>query len=116
VRQEFEWRGLRFPEGRRVLLDVYGTNRDDRTWDRPDTFRPERFAGRQVDPFTLIPQGGGDHASGHRCAGEWATVELLQGAIRALRGLRYAVPAQDLRIRLNRIPAQPESGFRIELP
>ena len=31
VASSFEWRGYRFPEGRRVLLDVYGTNRDPRS-------------------------------------------------------------------------------------
>ena len=75
-------------------------------------FRPERFARRAIDPFELIPRGGGDHHSQHRCAGEWITVERMKQAARFLaREIRYHVPPQDLRIRMNRIPARPESGF-----
>ena len=33
VRRDFEWRGYSFPKGARVLLDLYGTNRDTRLWD-----------------------------------------------------------------------------------
>lgn len=42
VRQEFEWQGYDFPRGRRVLLDLYGTNHDPGIWDRPDEFMPQR--------------------------------------------------------------------------
>src|SRR3546814_7986900 len=35
VRREFEWRGYHFPSGRRVILDLYGTNHDARTWNAP---------------------------------------------------------------------------------
>lgn len=35
VTTPFEWNGVHFPEGRRVLLDLYGTNRDARHWDDP---------------------------------------------------------------------------------
>jgi fatty-acid peroxygenase len=112
VRTDFEWRGHRFPAGTKVLLDLYGTNHDPRIWSAPGAFRPERFAGRDIDPFELIPQGGADHFSQHRCAGEWITIELMKRAARFLaREIRYEVPPQDLRIRMNRIPAIPESGF-----
>jgi len=32
VREEFEWRGYRFPKGRWVLLDLYATDHDERLW------------------------------------------------------------------------------------
>lgn len=114
VREDFEWNGLHFPGGRRVLLDIYGTNHDARTWDNPDAFQPERFRGRNVDQFQFIPQGGGDHASNHRCAGEWATVALMQAALEfLLNGMTYSVPSQDLAIDFQRIPALPVSRFMI---
>jgi fatty-acid peroxygenase len=113
VAQPFEWRDYRFPTRRRVLLDIYGTNHDPRIWEEPDTFRPGRFHGWDGNPFTLIPQGGGDHAESHRCAGEWATVELMKTGVQALRMMRYDVPPQDLRIPLSRMPARPMSGFVI---
>lgn len=115
VREDFTWQGCRFPADRRVLLDLYGTNRDPRAWSEPNRFRPERFIGWAGDPYTLVPQGGGDHATGHRCAGEWITIEVLGRAIRALVGrTRYRVPPQDLRVSLARIPTGPRSGFVIE--
>ena len=76
VRRDFEWKGYRFPRGRRVVLDLYGTNRDPRAWDAPEEFRPERFQGWDGSPFHFIPQGGGDHHRNHRCPGEWITIEI----------------------------------------
>lgn len=112
VREEFRWRGYRFEPGRWVILDLYGTNHDPRAWADPDDFRPDRFRGRTPTAHDLVPQGGGDHGSGHRCAGEWATVEILETAVRLLAvEMRYRVPEQDLEIDLTQMPALPESGF-----
>lgn len=114
VRQTFEWNGYRFPKGRKVLLDLYGTNHDGRVWDQPDEFRPERFRHWNGSPFNFIPQGGGDHYQGHRCAGEWITIELMKVALRFLTtAITYDVPEQDLRIKLWRIPTIPRSRFVI---
>ncbi|HYD53865.1 MAG TPA: cytochrome P450 [Gemmatimonadaceae bacterium] len=110
ARQAFEWRGHHVPRGTWVLLDLYGTDHDARRWERPDEFRPERFRGRVVGPFDLVPQGGGDHHANHRCAGEWVTVELMKRAVRLLtREMRYTVPPQDLRLDMSRMPAVPRS-------
>lgn len=58
VRHDFVWKGYRFPRGRRVVLDLYGTNRDAPAWDAPENFRPERFREWNNSAFTFIPQGG----------------------------------------------------------
>jgi fatty-acid peroxygenase len=108
----FSWRGHRFEAGDWMLLDLYGTNHDDRSWTDAGSFRPERFLGWPGDPYTLIPQGGGDHAHGHRCAGEWITIAVMTTVLRLLlERTRYDVPLQDMRIDLDRIPARPRSGF-----
>lgn len=110
VRKDFEWKGYSFPQGTRVLLDLYGTNRDARVWEQPEMFRPERFASWDGSAFTFITQGGGDAATGHRCPGEPLAIALLVSALRMLtRRMSYAVPAQDLAIKTSRMPAQPES-------
>lgn len=112
VRRTFTWNGLRFPKGRRVLLDLYGTNHDPRIWPQPEVFRPERFETWDGSPYTLIPQGAGDHQAGHRCAGEWLTIALTKTAVEMLtRRMTYRVPPQDLSVRLSRMPAAPASGF-----
>ena len=114
VVEPFEWQGSDFPQGRWVLLDLYGTNRDPRVWDDPDDFRPERFDGWEGDPFALIPQGGGDHRVDHRCPGEWVTIELTKVAVRMLtQEIAYQVPSQDASVSLSRMPAVPKSGFVI---
>ncbi|MEV1159846.1 cytochrome P450 [Micromonospora chokoriensis] len=114
VRRSFEWQGHHFPAGRRVLLDLYGTNHHPTLWPEPELFRPERFAGRRVDPFALIPQGGGDHWAGHRCAGEWITIDLMRRAVANLTTtMRYDVPVQDLTLDLRRMPALPPLGLTI---
>ncbi|WFE46890.1 cytochrome P450 [Verrucosispora sp. WMMD1129] len=112
VRRDFDWQGYHFPQGRRVLLDLYGTDHHPEVWPEPERFRPERFAGWPGDPFTLIPQGGGGHLTGHRCAGEWITIELMKRAVALLTEvIRYDVPPQDLAVDLSRMPALPGSGF-----
>lgn len=114
VRHDFAWQGYPFPRGRRVILDLYGTNHDPRAWDSPAEFRPERFRDWDGSPFTFVPQGGGGYAANHRCAGEWITIALLKIGARFLtRGMTYEVPEQDLRIDRRRPPALPKSGFVI---
>jgi fatty-acid peroxygenase len=114
VRQDFEWQGVHFRRGQRVLLDLYGTNHDPATWPEPEVFDPGRFLGRDIDACELVPQGGGDHAVHHRCAGEWVTIAVMKEALRILvKDLSYEVPPQDLFISLRRIPAEPRSRLVI---
>ncbi|MCE9670504.1 cytochrome P450 [Myxococcus stipitatus] len=112
VREGFTWKGYTFPRGRRVLLDLYGTNHDPRVWERPSDFQPDRFRHWDGSAFSFIPQGGGDPATGHRCPGERLTIALMKVSLRMLtRAMRYDVPAQDLRMRFNRFPPEPASRF-----
>lgn len=114
TRKAFEWNGYQFPEGRRVILDPYGTNQDPRTWDRPQEFEPERFRQWDESPVNFIPQGGGDHHVNHRCPGEWIAIELMKLAADFLtRRMSYDVPEQDLRIDWSQLPVLPRSRFVI---
>jgi fatty-acid peroxygenase len=114
VRTEFSWQGYVFPKATLVLLDIYGTNHDPRLWEQPDAFRPDRFRNWQGNRFRLIPQGGGDYLTGHRCAGEWITIETTRLAVRFLtRSMAYDVPEQDLSFSLSRMPTMPRSRFVI---
>jgi fatty-acid peroxygenase len=114
VREEFDWNGMHFVAGRRVLLDLYGTNHDERSWQAPDTFMPERFRDREVSAFELVPQGGGAYRSGHRCPGEWITIALMTQATQVLtQTLAYSVPAQDLWLDMQRLPALPRSRMQL---
>ena len=96
VRKEFEWKGYTFKRGRLVLLDIYGMLHDPELWQHPQEFNPERFINWDGNPFTLIPQGGGEQA-----------VDFLTNR------MTYEVPDQDLTFSLSRMPTLPRSGFMI---
>jgi fatty-acid peroxygenase len=108
---DLEWRGEPIRSGTLVLLDLYGQNHDPALWDDPYTFEPRRFLERPPAGDDLIPQGGGDRTTGHRCPGEDVTIALLRALVPRLARLEYEVPDQDLRIPLNRMPARVRSGF-----
>lgn len=57
ARVDFEWNGLAFQKDRKAVLDLYGTNHDERTWTNPERFDPERFLPERDRPFAFIPQG-----------------------------------------------------------
>ena len=107
-----EWQDHTFTTGDRAILDLYATTHDRQIWGDPERFRPSRFSGIEIDPNTLIPQGGGHYRDDHRCPGEPSTIALLEASVLALsRSLDYRVPDQDLRVSLRHFPALPESGF-----
>ncbi|NWG46295.1 MAG: cytochrome P450, partial [Alphaproteobacteria bacterium] len=111
----FHWDGSRFPAGQWVLLDLYGTDRDPHLWAHPDSFIPERFEDFEDDGFTLVPQGAGEGATGHRCPGEGLTLEAMVRAARRLATADLEVPPQDLSVDLGRMPALPRDGFIVRL-
>jgi fatty-acid peroxygenase len=108
VSREFVWEGLHFPRGTRAMLDLYGTNHDDRAWPQPHDFRPERFFGTIPGLFDFVPHGGG-----------WSqdplSLALMKLAAHQLAvHLRYRVPAQDLDLQMDRPPALPRDRFIVE--
>jgi fatty-acid peroxygenase len=114
VRQSFVWQGYHFPKGTRTMLDVHGINHDPRIWQNPEKFEPERFASWDGSAFNFIPQGGGDFYTGHRCPGEWITIELTKVATRFLAtAMDYDIPPQNLRYSLRRFPSRLKSRFVI---
>lgn len=114
VRRDFEWKGYRFPAGTVVMLDLYGTNHDERVWNAPEEFQPERFRRLHSCPFSFIPQGGGDPHVHHRCPGEGIAIELMKVAAAFFtREIAYEVPPQDLKLDMSRLPALPREGFAI---
>lgn len=114
VRTNFTWSGHQFEKGNLVLLDIYGTNHDSDLWENPEMFNPERFKDWQGSPFDFIPQGGGDYYMGHRCAGEWITIKVMQESLNFLANrIEYKVPEQDLRFSMVRMPSIPKSRFVI---
>ncbi|MBO3739763.1 cytochrome P450 [Actinoplanes flavus] len=115
VRDAF-FQGEPIPTGTLVLLDVYGQNHDPQLWPDPYAFSPERFLGRETGDFDLIPQGGGDPRTGHRCPGEKITVAVLGALVRRLAALDHYLPPQNTAIDLSRIPALPRDRIQVVVP
>ncbi|MCF7701906.1 cytochrome P450 [Loktanella sp. M215] len=118
ARARTQWRKHDIAANGLVALDIWGTNRDYKVWDDPDIFRPDRFRTWSGDPFTMIPQGGGDHAANHRCPGEWVTQDLMVAATRILieRIDWRTLPDQNLDLDMYRLPALPKDNVIIEIP
>lgn len=114
VNNSFVWHGYTFKKDMLVVLDFFGTNRHPDSWQQPNQFIPERFKDWNGSPFSFIPQGGGDHYTGHRCAGEWMTVMVMQSFFKYFtENISYTVPEQDLSYDMTRLPTMPKSRFII---
>lgn len=112
---DVELDGERVAAGGRVVLDILGTDTDDRSWSASDTFDPERFRG--VDDYeaieTFVPHGGGDVSAGHRCPGEKLAIAGLAAAVAALSDPRIRISGRGLAVNRRRMPTKPRSGGRI---
>ena len=67
--------GYLIPEDSWVVLDLYGTNHDERSIETPEVFRISRYVGKEKhisydEEYEMIAQGGGKFEAMHRCAGE----------------------------------------------
>ncbi|HSI66092.1 MAG TPA: cytochrome P450 [Planococcus sp. (in: firmicutes)] len=114
VKRNFRWRDHSFKKNTLVVLDIFGTNRHPDSWQDADQFIPERFMNWRGSPFAFVPQGGGDHHIGHRCAGEWMTVMLMRAYFKYMtENITYDVPEQDLNYDMTRFPTMPKSKFII---
>jgi len=111
---EVEIDGVTLPADQSLVLDIYGTTHDPKLWDNPNEFNPERFLDWDGSPFDLIPQGGGDYWTNHRCAGEWITVIIMEESFKYFANkIVYDVPEQDMDVNLNSIPGYVNSGMII---
>ena len=113
--QDVDLDGRTLPRGGRVVLDIFGTNLDDRSWTNPAAFDPDRFRG--VDDYetltAFIPHGGGDVRTGHRCPGEKLAIAGLAIAIAALSDPRLSIENSGLTVNRRRLPTMPRSGGHI---
>ncbi|QQD75023.1 cytochrome P450 [Curtobacterium sp. YC1] len=109
---DVELDGEHLRAGGRVVLDITGTDTDDRSWDRAADFDPTRFLG--VDDFeaitTFVPHGGADVATGHRCPGEKVAIAALAAGVAVLSDPRVTILDDGLEVDRRRLPTKPASG------
>ncbi|ARI75703.1 cytochrome P450 [Halobacillus mangrovi] len=114
VDRNFTWDGYAFKQGTLTLLDLYGTNHHPELWENPKLFKPERFQSWDGHPFDFIPHGGGEFEIGHRCAGEWLTIEVLKETLdHFVNRISFEVPEQNLGFSLKEIPSIPKSEVKV---
>lgn len=70
----------RVPRGMHIMIAISLVQTDERLFDDPLAFRPERFIGQRPDPYELIPFGGGVR----RCIGAAFAHMELQVVLRTL--------------------------------
>lgn len=120
TRKDFVWNNYPFDADTMVVFDFYGTNHDERLWDKPEVFNPDRFKEWTESPtdqvqYRLLAQGGGDYATGHRCPGEWNTVEAMKVTAELLANeIDYDLPEQDLSYSMVEMPTKPKSGILLK--
>jgi cytochrome P450 len=51
--------GYDIPRGTLLFVNVWALHRDANVWDDPTSFKPERFEGAEIDPYTFVPFGAG---------------------------------------------------------
>ena len=94
--QDTEIGGYRIRKGTQVLGSVYGASRDERYWDAPDDFIPERFMPQDdgspspaLTSVAYMPFGTGiRHCSGDR----FAQTVIWVAVTRILQRLRFETP------------------------
>lgn len=117
ARKDFIWKDYAFEKGTMIVFDYYGTSNDERLWEKPDRFNPDRFETWEYSPtdqvqYKLVAQGGGDYLNGHRCPGEWNVVEAMKVTAEFLaKEIDYDIPEQDLGYSMVDMPTTPKSGI-----
>jgi fatty-acid peroxygenase len=113
----FEYEGVKFDKGVVVMLDIYATNHHENAWKNPGAFYPERFENwTNSNAFNFMQQASHATTIGQSHAGEQITTRLTMAALQFLNEkMQYLVPDQNLSIDINRLPAVPQSRFKIKV-
>ncbi len=108
--------GYRIPKGTQVVMSQWVMHRDERYFEDPEVFRPERWLDGSTDglpKYAYFPFGGGPRL----CIGQsFARMEavLLLATIAQRFRLRY-VPGQEMVKPLPSLTLRPENGLRMVL-
>lgn len=115
AKKDVEVDGYLIPKDSWVVLDLYGTNHDNRTIETPEVFRISRYLGKEKhisydEEYEMIAQGGGKFEAMHRCAGEWITLHTLRVfSDQFVNKYQFSIPEQDWSIPMNQFPTYPKS-------
>ena len=109
--------GHRIPEGWLVCLGLHAHHMLEETYREPTRFDQGRFkdtrAEHELHEHAFAPQGPGELATSHKCAGlEYSTLIMKLFTVLLLRGHRWELPQQDLALDMSKIPPEPRDGLK----
>ena len=90
---------------------IYLTHRRPELWPEPETFNPDRFVGKHVDPYTFFPFGGGVR---HCLGAAFATYEMKIVLAQILSRISLRpVPGHTVRVVRRSIMFAPSEGMPV---
>jgi cytochrome P450 len=104
-------RGYEIPAGTMLSPSILLTHRRPDLYPEPESFRPERFLGKKIDPYTYFPFGGGPR----RCVGAAFALQEMKvvlGTVLQKRHLRL-VGRPPLRPSPRSVFLAPEGGTEV---
>lgn len=111
VQAPFQLGGYTIPPGVSLTPCIYLAHRRPEAYPEPERFRPERFLGARLDPYTWLPFGGGIR----RCLGmAFALYEMkiVVGVMWSRLRLRLASPG-PVRVVRRTFTLAPRGGTRV---
>ena len=105
--------GYEIPIGTHLMPCIHLAHRRAESWPEPDRFRPERFLGLKVDPYTWFPFGGGVR----RCLGmAFALYEMkVVLGVTLLRAQLSLATREPLRVGRRGVTLAPAAGTPVTL-
>jgi unspecific monooxygenase len=107
----FELGGYQLPPGTFLCPAIQLAHRRAETYPEPETFEPERFVGKKVDPYAWLPFGGG----GRRCLGlafAFLEIKLILATVLTSTELRLEAGGPLPRV-LRGVTVAPAGGTRV---
>ena len=110
AREDVTIDGYRIPEGSKLALPQFVVHADERWWEDPETFDPDRWTEKLEDElpeYAYFPFGGGPrHCVGMRFAMLFLTLALAT-IVQQVRFEVVSDPISDLRLAATLAPADP---------
>ncbi len=113
--EDDEIEGVELKKGKDVIAFIYGVHHNEKYWDKPEEFNPERFTPenkkKQV-PFSYLPFGGGPRL----CIGNnFALMEMQFVLVEMVRRYKFEI-VKDQKIELNPlITLRPRHGLKVKV-